>query len=502
MRYRNTKIGTRAVSVLLSLALSLCMVPAVAFAAEDEAAGQQQDAAADTAAATEAEATEQAEPQAAEADQAAQDEQVQAQEAPAADEALEASAATQEEAAPAGATLAPLTDAVDISNATVTLSYTETGYTTTARKPDVVSVVVPATETEEAVTVPETGYTVAYSNNVKIGTATVTVTGDGVSYTGSATATFKIVAAKASLTYSIKQKGWAITKYVAEGKTAGKTSVKVSKNMRIKVANANVSGGVKYCAQFRDHGTSDYVKTGKSMDNEGNTTMQDIQVKLTGNLAKVFDVYYRVNVTAYGWMGWAKNDEKAGTTAMMLNIRAVQIKLVPKGGDAPGKTSIHFATYQSDTETNFDTIVKSIFKKKVKNKSSKSKYLLMTSTKFNRTALFKGKKGKWVLKKWWRCTTGKKGTETPAGTFTIGRKAGSFLTTDYKYTCWYFSVFKKKCGYHSVIYKLGSKTKVKSTNQLGHNKSHGCVRLPIEAAKYIHHNIPKGTKVIIFRNAS
>jgi uncharacterized protein YjdB len=64
-----------------------------------------------------------------------------------------------------------------------------------------------------------------------------------------------------------------------------------------------------------------------------------MQLKLTGSMAKKYDVYYRVQAQKFGWMGWAKNGASAGTAGFGYRLEAVQIKLVPKGGKAPGKTA-------------------------------------------------------------------------------------------------------------------------------------------------------------------
>ncbi|MBQ7991669.1 MAG: hypothetical protein IJ252_01440, partial [Solobacterium sp.] len=39
----------------------------------------------------------------------------------------------------------------------------------------------------------------------------------------------------------------------------------------------------------------------------------------------------------YGWLGWAKNGESAGS-GEGLRLEAIEIRLVEKGGPAPGTT--------------------------------------------------------------------------------------------------------------------------------------------------------------------
>jgi hypothetical protein len=99
-----------------------------------------------------------------------------------------------------------------IGGATVTLAETEYDYDGNAKTPEVSSVVLGTTTLSAT-----TDYTVSYSNNIAAGTATVTVTGQGI-YTGEATATFTInKAALSALTVSIT--GWTYGAYKAEDNT-------------------------------------------------------------------------------------------------------------------------------------------------------------------------------------------------------------------------------------------------------------------------------------------
>ena len=56
------------------------------------------------------------------------------------------------------------------------------------------------------------------------------------------------------------------------------------------------------------------------------------------------DVYYRVHAETYGWLGWAKNGESAGTEGLSKILEAIEIKIVPKGEAAPGSTKDPFVT--------------------------------------------------------------------------------------------------------------------------------------------------------------
>ena len=67
--------------------------------------------------------------------------------------------------------------------------------------------------------------------------------------------------------------------------------------------------------------------------------LEAIQIKLTGEMANKYDIYYRVHAQNFGWMGWAKNGESAGTAGYSYRLEGIQIKLVKKGAAAPGSTT-------------------------------------------------------------------------------------------------------------------------------------------------------------------
>ena len=67
-----------------------------------------------------------------------------------------------------------------------------------------------------------------------------------------------------------------------------------------------------------------------------------MKVQLTGEYASYYDVYYQVHLEKYGWLGWAKNGEEAGTEGQAKRLEAIEIVLVEKGDRAPGSTKNAF----------------------------------------------------------------------------------------------------------------------------------------------------------------
>ena len=60
------------------------------------------------------------------------------------------------------------------------------------------------------------------------------------------------------------------------------------------------------------------------------TAVEAVEIKLTGDLAKHYDVVYRAHVQSKGWLDWVKSGECAGTTGEALHLEALEVRLVEK----------------------------------------------------------------------------------------------------------------------------------------------------------------------------
>ena len=100
-----------------------------------------------------------------------------------------------------------------------------------------------------------------------------------------------------------------------------------------------------------------------------------------------------------------------------------------------------------------------------------------------------------------KCSTGRKGNDTPKGTFESGTGPGARWHYFQKFDCWaqYAYYIQGDIMFHSVLYgsKGGSVTR-SSVNNLGRRASHGCVRLSVEDAKWVWSNCPRNTKVVVY----
>ncbi len=109
--------------------------------------------------------------------------------------------------------------------------------------------------------------------------------------------------------------------------------------LELKVAN-NPGGEIQCSAHVANIGWQDFTSgtagtTGRGLQTEA------FKIRLTGELAQNYDVYYRVHIQNQGWLGWAKNGEVAGSTGASLRVEAIEVKLLIKGSILPGSTANH-----------------------------------------------------------------------------------------------------------------------------------------------------------------
>lgn len=127
---------------------------------------------------------------------------------------------------------------------------------------------------------------------------------------------------------------------------------------------------------------------------------------------------------------------------------------------------------------------------------SSTNWLILVDITQNRVGIFNGSLGNWKLQNFWLCSSGAPNTPTRVGQFTVGNKGYSF-GEDHGYSCYYWTQFYADYLFHSVKYYAGTRRIM--DGRLGMNISAGCVRMQIDQAKWIYDNIPRGTKVVVYR---
>jgi hypothetical protein len=188
----------------------------------------------------------------------------------------------------------------------------------------------------------KTDYTISYKNNKKPGTATIIVKGKN-GYSGTMKQAFKIIKPSVKYTTSVQGKGYkqgwkkdgAISGYPGKGRyvkyfKANLTGTRPEGALTYRVNTVYAGKGQGWSTDWRQG----WVSYGSEAGNDKNR-IETIEIKLTGEMKKYYNVYYRVYAKGYGWMGWAKNGKSAGTEHMNRRIEAIQVTLVKKKAKAP-----------------------------------------------------------------------------------------------------------------------------------------------------------------------
>ena len=116
--------------------------------------------------------------------------------------------------------------------------------------------------------------------------------------------------------------------------------------INIRLTNQQYSGSVVYTTHVQTYGwqgnesnPNTWKRDGQMSGTSGEAKrLEAIRIALTGEMAKHYDIYYRVHAQSFGWLNWAKNGEPSGTAGLAKRLEGIQIVLVPKGSGAPSNT--------------------------------------------------------------------------------------------------------------------------------------------------------------------
>ena len=139
------------------------------------------------------------------------------------------------------------------------------------------------------------------------------------------------------LTYQahVSNIGWMNPAY--EGNTAGTTGQGNGiEALNISLDNAQYDGNIECSAYVKGEGWQDYVSAPDFAGTVGQgKALEAIKVRLTGDIAEHYDIYYRVHSSNFGWQGWTCNDKEAGTLNYGEQLEAVELQLISKYETAP-----------------------------------------------------------------------------------------------------------------------------------------------------------------------
>lgn len=182
-------------------------------------------------------------------------------------------------------------------------------------------------------------FTVTYKNNKNPGTATMIITGIG-EYEGTVTKTFTIKRATLKFRAYVEDKAWLAWQTAVIGKNAAASNIAgtTAKSLRmetIQMQLAGIGGAIKYRAYVRLKGWTQWATTADKTTYAGTKgearRVEMIQLVPTGEVARLYDVYYRTHCEKFGWLGWARNGEKSGSAGYKRRLEAFQVQFVEKG---------------------------------------------------------------------------------------------------------------------------------------------------------------------------
>lgn len=267
-------------------------------------------------------------------------------------------------------------------------------------------------------------------------------------------------------------KTWKDATETALGEKAGRSKkAQPLTGIRMKLTDTQLAGGVEYRVVYESGNMGKWTTSGKLAGKEkSEQAIAGIQIRLNGQLAKAYHIYYRVRIQKYGWLDWAKNGQTAGSKGYELAVTGYQVKLVKKQNKTSLKTK---DAYLAANEQN---------------------HVIKVNKQMNCITVYLNDKPM----KAFVCSTG---NDTPVGTFYTMQK---YRWKPLIHEVWgqYSTRIVSHILFHSVPYhEPDNKTLLSgSFRKLGTTASAGCIRLTCRDAKWIYDNCKLKTKVIIYKD--
>ncbi len=122
---------------------------------------------------------------------------------------------------------------------------------------------------------------------------------------------------------------------------------------KIDLNNEGIAGDVVYQVYSTNTGWQEQVTSGNVAGSvTANRMLEAVKINLTGDISNKYDVYYRVFTGQTGWLGWAKNGNPAGKVGFGCEIKALQVRLITKGGTPPSSNiSAYLEVFKAPTDS-------------------------------------------------------------------------------------------------------------------------------------------------------
>lgn len=309
-----------------------------------------------------------------------------------------------------------------------------------------------------------------------------------------------------------------------------------------------VSGAISYGVYVNNGGYLPWCGDGRlAGGTEDSTYIEAIQVAITGEAAKKYNVYYRGVSAIAGQHGWACNEELMGTVDRGDYLTNIEVVLVPKESGAPGTYEGRFysnyseyisiadsgATCKNTDGTGFNGWVDHDRSRYYFNNGvAVTGWQYIDGLKFyfnERGALIMdvdpmiGTQDSYQIKvnKELNCLTvyakdgdngyiipvksmlTSVGDDTPIGTFRSPEKYRWRFMVNGTYTQ-YATRITAGFLFHSITYETTNENTLITSgyNMLGVTRSLGCVRLNCWNSKWVYDNCKLGTEIVIYNDAS
>ena len=137
----------------------------------------------------------------------------------------------------------------------------------------------------------------------------------------------------------VQSYGW--QKEVENGALAGTTGQgKRIEAIKITLPDSDYTGNVEYQAYVQGIGWQSWKKNGELAGASGQSKrIEAIRVKLTGEIAKYYEVYYSIHLAKIGWCNYESAGRVTGTIDLSKKIEALKICLVKKDAETAPNTS-------------------------------------------------------------------------------------------------------------------------------------------------------------------
>lgn len=122
---------------------------------------------------------------------------------------------------------------------------------------------------------------------------------------------------------------------------------------------------------------------------------------------------------------------------------------------------------------------------------SNTKYFTWVDLNRQRVSVFTGGAKQWTLVKTYSCASGNNTTPSKRGLFTIQDKGSSFVAGPGAIVK-YWTRYSGNFMLHSIILTTSGAV---CDATIGKRVSHGCIRMPLDMAKWYYENIPKGSLI-------